>query len=137
MLVGNYLTFEIKSQQSGGSPYCCLCQNNNNDNNELSEDPKVETIEHLVSNCRSLSDTRINILDEMKKLCHEAGLKIDIDNFTNSELTQFVLDPSSLNLKNRISINHPILPKLFQLSRDFCYKIDRSRIKLRSLADSG
>ena len=134
MLIGNYVTFEMKSQQSGGSPYCRLCQNinNNDDGNIESNNFEVETVEHLISTCKGLSETRTNILKNMKNMCIEADVKIDIDNFTNNELTQYILDPSSLNLTNRVSINHPILPKLFQLSRDFCYKIDRTRMKLSS-----
>ena len=63
----------------------------------------------------------------MKNLLQEGGLKIEIETFSPKELTQFLLDPSSLNLRKRVSIGHPVLPNLFQLSRDFCYKIDRCR----------
>ena len=53
-----------------------------------------------------------------------------INLLSNGDLTNFILDPSSLNLKKRVSINHPVLPSLFKLSRDFCYKIDSNRGKI-------
>ena len=111
--------------QSGGSPYCQLCMNTTDSSNETN----IETIEHLISICSGMAQTRNNILNSMKKVCRESGVNIHIDSLSNTELTQFILDPSSLNLKKRVNINHPILPTLFQLSRDFCYKIDRDRLK--------
>ena len=88
---------------------------------------KIESIEHLMSTCSALDDIRSNIVNSMQKLCQESGIKIEIRKMSNKDLTQFLLDPSSLNLKKRVNINHPVLPSLFQLSRDFCYKIDRCR----------
>ena len=44
--------------------------------------------------------------------------------FDNSEkLTQFILDPSSLNLSQCVNINHPALPALFEISRNLCNAI--------------
>ena len=117
MLAGNYLTFEEKSQQSGGSPFCRIC-------NVVTE---PESLEHLISRCVGLSETRTNILNLMTNLCQGSSLNIDLSKFSNSELTQWILDPSSMSLKTRVNIAHPILPSLLQLSRDFCYKIDRTR----------
>ena len=120
MLSGNYLTFEEKSLQSGGSPFCRLCI-------DVSE---PESLKHLISKCEGTLEIRSRIITKMNNLCHDAGLNIDLKSFSNELLVQFVLDPSSLNLKNRVSINHPVLPSLFQISRDFCYSIDRKRIKV-------
>ena len=108
MLSGNYLTFYEKSLQSGGSPFCRLCSN-------LSE---PETLEHLISRCGALTETRNKILNEMKDTCMESELDIDISTLSDAKLTQFLLDPSSLNLEKRVNITHPCLPKLFQISRD-------------------
>ena len=109
MLAGNYLTFEDKSQQSGGSPFCKICIE------PESENP--ETLEHLIASCDGLSEIRTNIVNEIKNLCQQA-------------MCQFILDPSSIHLETRVNIAHPILPALFQLSRDYCYAIDRKRTKL-------
>ena len=65
----------------------------------------------------------------MEILCQEAGLDIDLSKFSNDQLTRFVLDPSSMSLTQRISISHPVLPALFQLSRDFYYTIDKKRMQ--------
>ena len=119
MLIGNYLTLEDKSIQSGGSSICRLC--------DLDE---PESIEHLISKCSKISEKRTKIIDSMNELCKKSGIKIDISKFSNEELTQFVLDASSLNLKKRIDISHPILPDIFHLSRDLCYYIDSLRRKM-------
>ena len=46
MLAGNYLTYQVKSNQSGGSPYCCLCD-------DVTE---PESLEHLISKCSGITD---------------------------------------------------------------------------------
>ena len=120
MLAGNYLTFEEKSKQSGGSPYCRLCS-------DISE---PESLEHLISKCEGIHETRTRILNTMSSICQDVGLDIDLTQFSNDQVTRFVLDPSSMTLTKRISISHPPLPALFQLSRDFCYTIDRKRMKV-------
>ena len=68
----------------------------------------------------------------MTDILNESGLNIEIRNLSHPEITQFLIDPSSLNLKKRVSLQHPCLPKLFQVSRDFCYFIDKSRTKSMS-----
>ena len=57
---------------------------------------------------------------------------LNFDNFLeNEEITcQFILDPTSLNLSERISPNDPILNNFFKLSRDFCYLLDKTRLKM-------
>ena len=117
MLSGNYLTFEQKSQQSGGSPLCRLCKN----------DTDPETLEHLIAKCEELSDIKSRITNSMTSICQEAGVNINLSLLSSSQLTQFILDPSSMNLKHRVDIRHPILPSLFQLSRDYCFAIDKRR----------
>ena len=41
MLTGNYLTFEIKSLQSGGSAECRICS-------QSEETPQMESLEHQI-----------------------------------------------------------------------------------------
>ena len=128
MLTGNFLTFEIKSGQSGGSPFCRLCESEND-----SKPASIESLEHLIAQCDYFNDMRQRITSLMSNLCKEAKLDIKLSELSDGQLTQFILDPSSLNLKRRVAINHPLLPTLFQLSRDFCYGIDKSRSKKLSL----
>ena len=119
MLSGNYITFELKSKQSGGSPFCQICESKT----------EPETLEHLIAKCEGVSDIRMRIMNSMTKICQDAGLKIDLSLFSSQQLTQFILDPSSNNLKERDSISHTILSRLFHLSRDYCFDIDRMRTK--------
>ena len=76
---------------------------------------EVETLEHLISKCQGLADIRDRKISSMNTICQEARLKINLYSYSSQELTQFVPDPSSLNLKQRVCITHPILPKLFEL----------------------
>ena len=138
MLTGNYLTLKEKSFESGGSSLCKLC--------DLSES---ESVEHLISRCTKITEVRNDITKKITKLCQDSHININLEHFSNSQLTQFILDPSSLNLKKRVNISHPIvvfirtllkgsmyiegqmiLPLLFKLSRDLCYSIDSHRRKL-------
>ena len=119
MLAGDYLTYEEQSLQSGGSPFCRLCI----------DEQIPESIEHLISRCVGLSEIRKNILNSIENLCQSSGLNINLKTLSHAELTQFIMDPSSNNLKTRININHPVLPLIFHLSRDFCFAIDRRRLK--------
>ena len=118
ILTGNYFTLEQKSIQSGGSPLCLLC--------DLSES---ESIEHLISRCTKISEIRDKIINSINDICKQSRIDINLNEFTNGELTQFILDASSLNLKKRINILHPALPSIFHLSRDLCFAIDKFRRK--------
>ena len=49
----------------------------------------------------------------------------------NSEiLCQFILEPCSINLPQRISVQDPLLDTFFKLSRQLCYLINGKRMKL-------
>ena len=43
-----------------------------------------------------------------------------------------LLDPSSMNLPNRVHVSDPILPELFTLSRHLCVAICKRRSRLLS-----
>ena len=59
MLLGDYLTYKVKSEQSGGSPHCRICFNLE------PEKPQVDSICHILTFCRSLKDTRKRIISEI------------------------------------------------------------------------
>lgn len=118
MLYGNYPTFEMISLQSGGSSKCRLCS-----------DP-CESTEHLISQCSNFDTLRSCIKLEMNSICEGAKIKIQVNDLNNKEFTQFLLDPSSMNLRKRVNINDSVLPQLFKISHDFCYTVDRTRARL-------
>ena len=47
----------------------------------------------------------------------------------NITLCQFILDPASFNLHNRIYLNDPILGSIFKFSHDYCNAINSARMK--------
>ena len=120
MLAGDYLTMQIKSTQSGNSPHCQVC----------TEDiPSIETIEHILIHCSAYSEVRARILEELRMvLCQNKHIQPIIESKEN--LCQFILDPTSINLSNRVNLQDPVVDTLFHLSRDFCFAIKARRMKL-------
>ena len=121
MLIGDLYTYETKSEQSGGSPNCRLC-----------EDNLSENICHILTFCSAYSEIRLRILNEYSYLCLNSISGVSFENILsdNKKLCQFILDPSSINLKNRIHPTDPLLGSFFSISRDICFSINERRIKL-------
>ena len=122
MLAGDYFTYEIKANQSGGSPHCRCCP---------FPSPN-ENISHILTVCLAYSDIRNRMIPEFEKLCNEAKTNLYFQEICNQNvaLCQFILDPASFNLRNRVHMNDPILGQLFRLSRDYCYAINSARMKI-------
>ena len=121
MLCGNLLTYGVKFEQSGvGSPHCRLC------------DSSYESVTHLVSSCPIFADIREKILIEIEEKLQDSKNCLKISTLLKSEktLTQFILDPTSMNLDVRVHMTDPIVNDLFKLSRDLCYSINKRRMKL-------
>ena len=121
MLIGDLYSYEIKSEQSGGSPNCRLCS-----------DKKTEYICHILTFCSQYSDIRLRILPEYSYLCLNSKSGVNFDDIVsdNQTLCQFILDPSSMNLKKRIALNDPLLGSFFNISRDLCFTINDRRMRL-------
>ena len=121
MLIEDLYTYQIKSEQSGGSPNCRLCY-----------DDSIEDICHILTVCSSYHDVRSRMLEEFSYLCMKSVSAVDFSEIlTNSEtLCQFILDPSSFNLKQRIHLTDPLLASFFQVSRDLCHSINEKRLQL-------
>ena len=119
-LSGNYITYAIKSEQSGGSSRCRICTSG-----------KDETIFHVIIECESLDHSRNTILEDFKYLCTMTKNNITYNNLKENPkiLCQFLLDPASMNLPTRVSMSDPILPAMYRLSRDLCYQLDKSRME--------
>ena len=127
-LTGDYLTYERKYQESGqGDPTCRTCK------------LESESISHIISRCEAYNSIRDRIFLEFSEVCKLTKNSINFEKMKSDErvLTQFLLDPTSFNLKNRVNIGDPAVPALFKLSRDFCTAIHSERTrKLQELLRS-
>jgi hypothetical protein len=121
LLAGNYFTYKIKADQSGGSPLCRICTSGHE-----------ETVTHVISSCQAMAVERDRIFNEYSRLCSltKNGINFDEVLMCEEKTCQFILDPTSLNLPMRVSCYDPLVQEFFKLSRDFCYIIDKTRIGL-------
>ena len=97
MLAGNFLTFERKAKQSGGSPHCRSCA-------PLSPTgctPPSESLVHMLTMCIAYNDVRNRICEEYAILCSLSRSKISWQMIVsdNETFCQFILDPASFNLE--------------------------------------
>jgi hypothetical protein len=58
------------------------------------------------------------------------GVNFDRIQENEKQLCQFILEPTSLNLLERVSLNDPTVQDFFKLSRDYCTLIDKTRVRL-------
>ena len=118
MLCEDYFTYEKRAEQSGGSPHCRSCSSTNDTNTNIIL--PTESILHILTECNSYSDIRTRIFPQFSILYQQSKTNIDFQAIADNKtkLCQFLLDPSSLNLDSRISVNDPLLDNLFMLSRD-------------------
>jgi hypothetical protein len=134
MLCKDYFTYEKRADQSGGSPHCRSCSQTNQ---SLPSTRPIEDLVHILAECSAYSEVRNRILPEMEHLCKNSKSKLDFQNILcdKNKLCQFILDPTSLNLAARISMNDPNLESFFRKSRDYCYSIHNTRLKILKQKD--
>ena len=115
MLSGDYYTYKMKADNQGGSPHCRLCQKRS----PLNENE--EDLKHILTECSAYSEVRERIFQEMEEICEKSRGGIIFANLlmNNNQLTQFLLDCSSINLA----------AKMFELSRDLCFSINKTRLE--------
>ena len=127
-LVGDYLTYQVKFDQTGqGNPLCKLCRDEN------------ETISHIIATCPAFDEIRNRVVQQMSDVCLLSKSSINLQNLVNNtkSMTQFILDPTSFNLKERIHLSDPVVQQLFKLSRHMCYGIHSERIRqLKQLSEN-
>ena len=120
-LTGDIDSYHHMSLDRGVDPSCRLCS------------APCEHTQHILTECCSTAEIRdrlypqlVNIVSDIQPSC---GL---LKQSSNHLLTQFIIDPSSMNLPNthRISSQHPRLHELFRISRDWCFSINTCRTKL-------
>ena len=121
-LTGDILTAErLALDQPHLDPSCKLCL-----------DP-VESSEHVLVNCSATADVRRRILPELlNKVAQVQPNSRILQGFTDQQLAQFILDPTSANLDNsiRVPAHNPGVSELFKVSRDWCYAISNERSRL-------
>ena len=122
MLAGDYFTYEVKADQSGGSPHCRCCP----------YPSPSENLQHILTKCSAYSDVRTRIVKEYENLGSQSKSNISFQSILSddSSFCQFVLDPSSFNLTSRIHLSDPILGQIFKLSRDYCFAVNSTRKKI-------
>ena len=126
MLTQDLYTYEQKSRYQGGSPHCRLCIDSSQ------QVQYCENITHILTQCSKYSEVRNRILFQMEIICLRAQSDINFKLIISDkqQLSQFILDCTSLNLPNRISEKDEICPSIFRLSRDLCHSILKTRTDL-------
>ena len=127
MLSGDYLCFSHLGKDRKQSPHCRLCKTLS----PLVTTPD-ETMMHLLTRCRATSDVRTRILpDLLNVLAQHLPENQILQQPTHEHLTQFILDPTSLNLPVtvRISPKHTAFPQIIAICRRLCFFIHKSRSK--------
>ena len=122
LLSGDFLTAERLNLDNGKSPQCRLCLS------------AVESVAHVVTQCRATSDICSRMLPELLNTVLVADPScsiLDVPNQTKY-LTQFILDCTSLNLPAacRIAAHNPRISQIFAVSRNWCHAISRERARL-------
>ena len=122
-LTGDVLSFEKLSRDRGGDPKCRLCM------------APYEHTQHILTECRSTAEIRErlypNLVNLVAVIDPSSGI-LNQQQTPNRILTQFIIDPASINLPSsyRISYQHPQLQDLYSLSRDWCFAIYSCRARL-------
>ena len=119
-LTGDFLTNErLSIDQPHLSSACSLC------------DHPVESIEHVLVSCRATRDVKSRLLPELMNAVAAVQPSCGIlkDNPTDSILTQFVLDCTSLNLPDpiRVPAHNPGISAIYRVSRDWCFAASSER----------
>ena len=126
-LTGDIVTGERLAIDRGSDPKCRICSA-----------PK-ENIVHILTQCRALADIHERLHADLVNIIVDIDDQNKILEHTTSDetITQFVLDPTSMNLANgyRISILHPRLQEVLKISRDWCFTANSRRTSLLKKLD--
>ena len=120
-LTCDYLTQQTRFDQTQkGSPLCRSCNKEH------------ETISHMIAKCDAYDLSRQKLMLQISEACPSLVTGLDMSHEEN--FTQFILDPTSLNLTSRLNRGHPLLPSVFSFIRDFCFNLHNERVRrLRAL----
>ena len=128
MLAGDYPCFAYLGAERNQDSFCRLCYHHYPQHSTPNED-----MVHLLVRCRCTADTRTSILPEFPNIIflyfpHNTILEKP----NHTDLTQLILDPTSLNLplNARIPPNHPALPEVLRVCRKLCFAIHKTRTRM-------
>ena len=127
MLCGDYPCYAYLGSDRNQDAQCRLCQLVS-----PHQPAPTEDMVHLLTRCRATSDTRTRILPELLNIISTYFPNNDIlVHPNNTNLTQLILDPSSLNLPMtiRISPSHPALLQVLTVCRNLCFAIHKDRTR--------
>ena len=123
LLTGDFPSYELLGNQRGTDLHCRLCP------------APIESTQHILTlrQATSAEHERLfpELLNILKRIQPSNGILLD-HIVPKDVLTQFLLDPTSMNLSNRyrVPIQHPKLGEVFRFVRDWCYAVTCSRSKL-------
>ena len=127
MLSGDYPSFYNLSHGSYQQSYCRLCHS-------LCphQQPPEEDIVHILTLCKGTWNERSHHIPNLLNVVSSHFPDNEILSHTSHRhLTQFILDPTSLNLPMTIRIppSHPALENLLDISRNMCFAIHKARTR--------
>ena len=107
-------------------PQCLLCKG-------LSGNPSpTEDMCHLLTTCRATANTRARVLPD---LLNTVARFFPNNGIVNTEskamLTQFILDPTSLNLQNHLRLQpcDRNLSHVLRICSNYCFAIHKDRMR--------
>ena len=122
-LSGDFLTCERRAKdQPILNPICKLCFEHN------------ESYEHLLVQCRATAEIRQRLYPELLNtvLRVQPTSSMLLYQITPHQLTQFILDCTSINLAEdiRIPAHNPNISEIFRISRDWCFAVSNERTRI-------
>ena len=127
MLAGDYPCYYNMGSDRNQDSYCRLCKLISPDQPSPTED-----MVHLLTRCRGTQDTRTRIVPELLNTINHLFPTNNILLYPNhTQLTQLILDPTSLNLPSTIRIgpDHPALSPVLNICRNLCYALHKDRTR--------
>ena len=134
MLAGDYPCSAYIGSDRGQDTSCKLCSVLH-----PQYPPPCEDMVHVLTECRVLADTRSRYIPDLLNIVAQHLPHSTLPgNTNNTELTQFILDPSSLNLPSvtRISPDHPALHLVLTTCHTLCHAIHKHRTKQLTQLDT-
>ena len=90
----------------------------------------VESVEHVLVSCRATAEVRHRLFPELMNVVSKVQPSSHIlNNPSTTDMTQFILDCSSINLRDdtRVPAHNPGISQIYSLSRDWCTAISNER----------